>query len=112
MRRKFYKAIVLWFDKSSGEGMINIENQHSQFIVACDIPGKKTWYPNTACTFYKDGQKIKVWFDKEINQFRPATPGFLDKRKWNRIKNQNLAFRCNSRGKAINGLMGKGASMW
>lgn len=78
-----------------------------QPIYACNIEGKKTWYPETACVYYETGQVVDVEL-KVFSGFQlfvcGLTPGILDEEHWNRIKNQDLAFRCNEKGEAVTGL--------
>lgn len=72
-------------------------------IYACNIPGKKTWFAETACVFYVEGQIID--FDiKEGGFIVPTTPGIFDAEKWNSLDQDRLAFKCDENGKAINGL--------
>jgi hypothetical protein len=87
--------------------VIGAEELHLQTIYACNIKGKKTWYPETACVFYEKGQIVDVeihvthGFDRFVIGL---TPGHLDTEHWNRIKDSSLAFRCDDEGKAVTGL--------
>jgi len=58
-------------------------------IYACNIKGAKTWYPETACTYYETDQEIEVEL-KVFSNFSlliiGLTPGLLDEAHWNRIK--------------------------
>jgi len=87
--------------------IIGAEELHLQRIYACNINGKKTWYPETACVYYETGQivdvelKVFTGFQLFVNGL---TPGHLDEAHWNRIKDQSLAFRCDEAGNAITGL--------
>lgn len=87
--------------------IIGAEELHLQRIYACNISGKKTWYPETACVYYETGQIVDVEL-KVFSGFQVfvngLTPGHLDEAHWNRIKDQSLAFRCDTDGNAITGL--------
>lgn len=99
------KAVVLFFDRSRGEGMIKGLDGCSGIreIYACNIPGKKTWYPETACVFYIEGEIIDITVTNEGRFIVPTTPGIFDKEKWNKLDQTKLAFKCDDSGKAING---------
>lgn len=107
MNRLKTKAKVLYFDRLSGEGMIQAENQ--VFVLyACNIEGKKTWYPETACVYYVKDQEIDVelkW-DNYACFAIGLTQGTVDQEKWNRLDQSRLAFKCDESGKAVNGLFG------
>jgi len=90
-----FKAEVLWFDASSGEGMIRGCNGEGDWpLYACNIPGAKTWFPGTACTSHAAGQLI----DCEIKPFVGGsiavshTPGTLDAARWAALDHSKLAF--------------------
>lgn len=102
------KATVRWFDKSSGEGMIRTEDGQCGFINAAGIPGRRTWFPHTACVLYKADQSIDVFYDEGINMWCPVTKGHFDEEKWNSLDQSRLAFKCDDNGDAINGLFSRG----
>jgi hypothetical protein len=105
-------AKVLWFNKNSGEGSVEITGkdgttQRSE-IYACNIKGKKTWYPETACVYYVENQQVKISLDFQ-GRCGPIfvvglTQGTFDQEHWDKIKDSGLAFRCDEDGKAVNGL--------
>jgi hypothetical protein len=102
-------AVVAWFDNMRGLGMVRIPDAFRIPIYACNIPGAKTWYPETACVYYEKGQTVRIRLD--VTAFSRClaiglTPGHFDAEGWNRIKDQNLAFRCDDEGNAVNGLFG------
>lgn len=101
-----YKATVRWFNRSSGEGMVRIVDEdgemHTAVLYACNIPGKKTWFENTACVYYEEGQEIEVYISHGM--VVGITPGIPDTKKWNSLDHSRLAFVCNDAGEAINGL--------
>lgn len=105
---KEFDAEVRWFNKVSGEGMLYIpELAISAVVYACNLPGRKTWYAETACVYYERGQKVRIKLD--IPAYSELfvigiTPGTLDTEAWNNIKDKPLAFRCDDEGNAINGL--------
>lgn len=104
MKTKF-KAMVLGFDRSRGEGFIKIEGQPGLFdIYACNIPGKKTWYPGTACMYYHRDQEIEI--EVVDGGIKCLSRGTFDKKKWDSLDHANLAFRCDENGNALNGLFG------
>jgi len=99
--------MVLWFDNNSGEGMVQIGELTSD-IYACNIAGKKTWYPETACVYYEKGQtiKVKLSFHGYMSQVFVIglTPGYLDAEGWSNQDQDRLAFKCDEEGNATNGL--------
>lgn len=101
-------GVVRWFDNVRGEGMIDCDG-HTLPIYACNIKGRKTWYPETACVYYEEGQVVDCHI--EVHGYQSYfvigdTPGHFDAEGWDRIKGQNLAFRCDEEGNAITGLFG------
>jgi hypothetical protein len=75
-------------------------------IYACNIYGAKTWYPETASVYYDVDQEITVRgnvIGRELF-LMGITPGTLNVEQWDRIKNKNLAFRCDDNGNAVTGL--------
>lgn len=97
------KAIVKSFDKSRGQGFIQLEDGELGILYASNIKGKKTWYPETACVFYNIGQE----FEYEIKHERfvcGLTQGHFDADKWNSLDQDRLAFKCNEEGETTNGL--------
>jgi hypothetical protein len=104
--KRFKATVISW---SGTEGLVQIHGADLmlQTIYACNIEGKKTWYPETACVFYAEGQEIDVEL-KVFHDFKlfvcGLTPGHLDTERWDRIKDQGLAFRCDEQGKAVTGL--------
>ncbi len=100
------KFTIRSFDKSRGQGYGTLEDGQLAVIYACNIKGKKTWYPETACVFYNVGQVVDV----EIQHERfvcGITPGHLDQAKWNSLDQDRLAFKCNDEGTATCGLFAK-----
>lgn len=103
--KKTIECYVISFDRNRGEGMIRAvygNGLNWGTIYACNIPGKKTWYPETACVYYGVGQVIEVCVDDNFNI--PVTRGEFDAEKWAGLDQSRLAFKCNDDGKAINGL--------
>lgn len=105
-------AVVDWFDRARGMGMVTITGRDGETvrsdIYSCNIKGRKTWYPETACVYYEDGQQIKVTLSFH-GRCSPifvcgVTPGHFDSEGWDRIKDQKLAFRCDDEGNAVTGL--------
>ncbi len=106
---KTFKATVRWFDNTSGEGAVTIDEDLTLTIYACNIKGRKTWYPHTACIYYSPGQIVDIKVDCHSRRTLFAigeTEGTFDSEGWDRIKDKNLAFRCDSDGSAITGLLG------
>lgn len=104
---KVFKATVRWFDSARGEGVVRIDEDLSLQIYACNIKGRKTWYSETACVYYKEGQIVDIKVDCHSHRTIFAigkTQGYFDTEAWDRIKDQNLAFRCDEEGNATNGL--------
>jgi hypothetical protein len=94
---------VIWFNRKSGEGMVKDSAGHTAMFYACNIPGKKTWFPETACMYFNEDQEIEVIQD-ENGFILPQTPGIFDEAKWNSLDQSRLAFKCDENGKAITGL--------
>jgi hypothetical protein len=107
---KEFTAEVLWFSRSSGKGSVRIvETKDMLPLYACNISGKKTWFPETACVYYEPKQIIKVkcsvFAGGEVF-VNGLTPGIFDADRWNSLDKSRLAFKCDKNGKAINGLFG------
>lgn len=104
--RQFKATVVSW---SGSEGLVKIHGTDLmlQTIYACNIEGKRTWFPETACVFYTEGQEIQVEL-KVFSDFKlfvcGLTPGYFDSEKWERLDKTRLAFKCDENGNAINGL--------
>lgn len=106
--KRFKATVVSW---SGCEGLVKIHctDLMLQTIYACNIQGKKTWYPETACVYYTEGQNVDVelvvfsGFKLFVNGL---TPGHFDKQRWESLDQSRLAFKCDENGKAINGLFG------
>jgi len=104
------EAEVRWFDKLTGEGMVRLLGDdysgQSLTIYACNINGKKTWFPETACVSYGKGQaiQVEVSYDKYATFVTGLTQGTLDVEGWENLKHQDLAFRCDDDGNATTGL--------
>lgn len=90
--------------QKSGEGMIKDNAGNVVEIYACNIPGKKTWYAQTACVYYEKDQEIEVEQDDNSGLILGITPGIFDETKWNSLDQTRLAFKCDNKGKAITGL--------
>lgn len=97
---KTFKARVDWFDSMEGHGYVTLSTGFRALIYACNIPGKKTWFEDTACVYYEKGQEIEVTIDASTTTVFVigVTPGILDAEKWETLKDKNLAFRCNGDG--------------
>lgn len=98
------ECVVLWFNRQSGEGWVqSLEDRSGNYIYACNIKGKRTWYESTACVYYAEGEIVNIEVDE--NGFLIGhTPGIFDSEKWNKLDQSRLAFKCDEQGKAINGL--------
>ena len=106
MRHKKIKVTVFDIDKNRGEFWVRASDGSRGIIYACNIPGKKTWFAETACMYFDENEVIDVYQDK-YGFIIPITPGKFDKEKWNSLDHNRLAFRCDKNGKAINGLFAK-----
>ena len=101
--KQTFEGLVLWFDNLSGQGQVrNLETGERHWLYACNIKGKKTWFEHTASVYHVEGQIIQCYLSEHL--LVSDTQGELDVEKWNRIKDQNLAFRCNDEGQATTGL--------
>jgi len=107
------ECVVLWFDRTVGDGWVKcLADGSVGEIYACNIKGKKTWYPETACVFYAEGEIVEV----EVQRYEGGptfiiglTPGIFDAEKWGGLDHNRLAFKCDEDGKATTGLFGKGS---
>jgi hypothetical protein len=102
------KATIISGGVGSCEMLAQVEGlDYLQKIYACNIVGKRTWYPETACVYYKSGEIVDVEL-KVCGGFNlfvcGITPGHLDTEHWDRIKDEKLAFRCNELGETVTGL--------
>lgn len=105
---KVFTAVVVYF--SGSEGGVRLDGAGAALgmlpLYACNIKGAKTWYPETACVSYAEGQTITV----RLKVFNGSlfvvglTQGALDTERWSRIDKTALAFRCDDDGKAVTGL--------
>lgn len=98
-------AEVLFFDKRSGEGIVNVLSLNRTFeIYACNLKDARTWYASTACVFLNEGQRIKI--DKITSGLVVAkSEGFFDAEKWVSLDQDSLAFKVDiETGKLKNGL--------
>jgi hypothetical protein len=104
--RKCRADIVAW---NGTEGLVKLLgcDLGLQTIRACNIAGKKTWDPETACVYYKVGETVDVEL-KAFGDFKlfvcGLTPGHFDAERWDSLDKSKLAFKCDENGKAINGL--------
>jgi hypothetical protein len=101
-----FDARVCWFNVLQGCGMVDVDG-HRLAIYACNIDGRKTWYPETACTFYMEGETVRVRIETSFGgrvDVIGITPGYIDNVKWDSIKDTDLAFRCDDQGNAVTGL--------
>lgn len=102
-RCKSLQGLVKWW--SVDTGVITIQGQDYE-VHACNIAGAKTWYPETACMYLKQGETITVDL-KDMGDYltcRVTSGGHFDADKWNSLDQSKLAFRCNEAGEAVTGL--------
>ncbi len=105
------KAIVTWFDRRDGEGVMRDDSDTPYRIAACNIPGKKTWFPHTACVYYERGQTVEFELVEGCADLvRCLTPGHFDRAKWDALDHKRLAFRCDASGQATTGLFASKAA--
>ncbi len=98
-------AEVLSFDKNRGSGLVRIQGGVYD-VYACNIEGKKTWYPETACMYLNKSDTVKVnltgaYFKLFVNVIQG---GIFDSDKWDRLDQDKLAFKVNAVGTLKNGL--------
>lgn len=120
-------AVVLDWDHLRGEGTVRLappegadpEGRGAAWpIYACNLPGRKTWYPETACVFYMPGETVQVKLDVHFGAtfVIGVSQAYVDNVKWDEIKDKNLAFRVaesdgaskgcgDADGNAVNGLL-------
>lgn len=110
MKKVKCKAKVIYFNRLSGDGMVRLIDspfKRSIFdIYACNLPGKRTLYPETACVYYDEDKIINVivkYDDYALFVIGTSRPKF-DKKKWEKLDPDKLAFRCDNKGQIITGL--------
>lgn len=105
MKKISKKGKILTWDMDRGDGLIQIDDRAFD-IYACNLPGKKTWYPETACVYYNKGQEVDVVvkYDDYALFVIGVTPPHFDHKKWETLKHKRLAFRCDDDGNATTGL--------
>jgi hypothetical protein len=92
---------VRWFDKLRGEGLIRIKSTGiSVPIYSCNLPGAKTLFPETACVYLKRDEEISIdHIHESCGAIVTSSDNIhFDAETWDRIKDQNLAFKCNDDG--------------
>jgi len=104
---KYFTATVISMGNRS-EGLVKINETGDILpLYACNIKGTKTWYPETACVYYDDGQvvdvQLKVFSGGQIF-VNGIPPGHFDAERWNSLDQSRLAFKCDENGEALNGL--------
>ena len=101
------KATVRWFNALSGEGMIRLESGVSLPIFACNIQGRRTLFPGTACVSYEKGQEVTVLVEQDAFCcfVHGLTPGRFDAEKWNSYNKEDLAFTVDEKGEITSGLI-------
>jgi hypothetical protein len=106
-------AEVLSWDHLRGEGRVRLADGAAWDIYACNLPGRKTWYPETACVFYMPGETVQVKLDVHLTRtfVIGVTPGYPDNEKWESLDHSRLAFVCNESGEATSGLFAPGAGI-
>jgi hypothetical protein len=101
----FFTVTVSWFDKSSGVGMVKLpDGQHGPSVplYACNIPGRRSWFAETACMYFNAGDKVECYIDSGL--LVAVTPGEFDQEKFDAINWDNASFKCNDDGQLLNGL--------
>ena len=101
------QGVVRWFNKLSGEGMLRAdEDGRSYAVYACNLPGRRTRYPQTACMYYREGQRVEFKLDISHGAVFVigVTPAEFDAEKWARLDQEKLAFRCDEAGQLVSGL--------
>jgi hypothetical protein len=98
---------VVYFNTRSGEGMLRCSALNAEFFVyACNVLGRKTWYPETACVNLIEGSVVTFDLADMGTHMTPTnvTGGVVDAEKWASLDQSKLAFKCDEQGKAVNGL--------
>ena len=62
-RNTIHKAVVRWFDRSSGHGSVRVDGVGSFHIYACNLKGAKSLFENLACVYLNEGDVIDVKLD-------------------------------------------------
>ena len=90
----------------SGEGAVQADNGGIWEIFACNLPGHKTWFAETACVYLNADDKVKFTYQIDFNNYhiKVITPGILDTDKWDGLDQNKLAFRCDDSGDLVTGI--------
>lgn len=95
---------VLWFDERRGEGEIRCDvTDVSVFVYACNIPGAKTGFSETACMVLQRDEQV-TFTHHEACGAQIVTGGTFDADKWANLDQSRLAFKKDESGAYINGL--------
>lgn len=121
-RCKSLSGRVRWFSGDLGR-IECLKTGNTYDVHACNIVGAKTWYPETACMFLKEGETVifdlyelygqgrylsaskvrgNISSDAETN--RAWIADHFDEKQWMSLNQNSLAFKCDADGNAINGL--------
>lgn len=104
---KPFKAIVLVGGANKAEFLVKALDDGATFwMFACNLPGKKTWYEDTACVYYDKGQEVEVMLNLQYGATFcvGVTAGTVNEEKWASLDQSKLAFKCNEEGQAVTGL--------
>jgi cold shock CspA family protein len=71
---------IRWFDESSGEGVIRLDNGVSAWFFSCNVIGANSLYPHLVSNVhFKEGEKIECEMSNDAYMFREL--GFTSIRK-------------------------------
>jgi hypothetical protein len=101
------------FDMDTGEGWIKLKDLGSFTVYACNLKGRKSWWPHLACTYLEVGQKVTV------DRLAETAGGLtcvvskdvkFDPEKWDSIDRKDCSFTEQDDG-FMSGLLAKGESL-
>lgn len=103
-----FDAEVSWFNPVEGTGYVYMPKLKWKMpIFACNISGKRSWWPEHACVSYERGQKVRVRF-VDPHFIEGITPGTFNDPQFQAQDRSRMSFCVDTEGKLVNGLFGGG----
>lgn len=102
---KGVEGIVRWFDRLSGDGVVEVEGVPLR-VYGCNIKGAKTGFPETACMYLEPSSKVigdLFDFHDHVSLVN-IQGGVFDAEAWAKLDHSKLAFKRDENGNFINGL--------
>lgn len=101
-----FDAVVTSWNPVEGRGWVKIAQWDQVMpIYACNIEGKRSWWPEHACVSYERGQHVRVQF-KEPHFVIGLTPGTFNAEQFASQDRSRMTFNVNEAGQVTSGLFG------